>query len=306
VNACAEDSADRSDPARVVVIPGARIQPEIISPERALELLDNVAAYQRQVKDKKVHAYAEAMKRGEWTLLASDPICIDVNGKTANGQHRLTAVLECMQPQPFYVAYGVPVEDYRHMDRGIKRSTADMLHGAGEASSFQLAAVARLAFLWFNVEDQSQWRAYGDVTESQVLATLDAHPGLRESVKLGKIPGTKVSRSGAQLVHYLITRKLGGDPSLVTRWYQAIGEMDLERGTPGHTLGLYLLKTAPGATRRTTLEGRSTRDLHMYLLMREWNNTCLGKTVRNISWKTDFIIPKPLLPSPHHTFPPVA
>jgi hypothetical protein len=300
--------AQPADPAEAppIVIEGGEVRPEIITPERAMDLLVKLAPYQRKLKKEKVDDYAAAMRRGEWALLASDPICIDTNGQTANGQHRLQAVVETLTPQPFYVAYSVPPEMYRNMDRGAKRTTADMLYGAGEVSTTALAGVARQAFLWFNHE-QDQWKSVPAITEPQIFATLESHPDLRESVRHGRIgKGLKISSVGSMFVHYLIARKMGGDIELVTRWYQAIGGMALEVGTPGHTLGLYLLKNGTGGTRRTALAGRTRRDLEMYLLMQAWNNTCLGKEVRNISWKSDFVIARPLEPTANNTFPPVA
>lgn len=293
--------------APVELIPtGARVQAEIISPERALDLLVKMAPYQRKLKDQKVRDYTAAMRRGEWTLNPADPICIDTNDQTANGQHRLHAVVECEQPQPFYVAYGVDPETYKVMDRGTKRTTGDMLHGAGEVSATNLAATAKLAHQWFNIEEQTEWKSSPEVTEAQVFAVLDAHPNLRESVRLGRIPGgMKCSPTGSMFAHYLISRKCGGDTRLVTRWYQAIGEMDLDRGQPGHTLGLYFLKSSPSATRRTALAGRTKRELDMYLIIQAWNNTCQGKEQRSISWKPDFVIARPVAPGPNAAFPPV-
>lgn len=287
-----------------------RMQAELITPERAIDLLANAAPYQRKIDKKKVGDYAAAMKRGEWKLNPADPLCIDTNGQTSNGQHRLEACITAEVPFPSWVAYDTPPETYAIMDRGKKRTTGDMLYGAGEINTNLLASAARFAYLWFNVPEQEQWKSQPEVTEAQVFAVLEAHPELRGSVSRGRVPGIKgISTQASMLAHYLITRKMGGDDTLVTRWYRAIGEMDLDKGTPGHSLGLYWMRSAPSAVRRTQLKGRPKRDLDMYLLMKAWNNTCLGREMRGVSWKTDFIIPDPLLPKydangkPIHTFP---
>lgn len=286
-----------------------KMQAEMISPERAIDLLTRLAPYQRKLDDKKVRSYAAAMKRGEWKLNPADPLCIDTNNMTANGQHRLHACVEAEVPFQCWVAYDTPPDTYDVMDRGKRRTTADMLHGAGEVNTNFLAAVARFAHLWFNVE-QDQWKSAPDVTEAQVFAILEAHPRLRESVRHGRLTKLKTSRQATMLAHYLIARKMGGDDRLVTRWYQAIQDMDLERGNPGHTLGLYYLQGAD--RRRKVLSTRPKRDLDMYLLLKAWNNTCLGKEVRNVSWDSNFEIPQPIEPKydpstgqPLHTFPPI-
>lgn len=299
------------DEAPVELLSGVgRMQAEMISPMRAIDLLANKAPYQRKIDTKKVNDYAAAMTRGEWKLNPADPLCIDTNGQTANGQHRLEACVVAEVPFPTWVAYDTPPETYAIMDRGKKRTTGDMLYGAGEANTNLLASAARFAHLWFNVPEQEQWKAQPEVTEAQVFALLEAHPNLRGSVSRGRIPGIKgVSTQASMLSHYLITRKMGGDDTLVTRWYRAIGEMDLDKGTPGHSLGLYWMRSAPSAVRRTHLQGRSKRDLDMYLLMRAWNNTCLGREMRSVGWKSDFVIPDPITPQydangkPKHSFP---
>ncbi len=277
---------------------------EVVSPERALDLIANMAPYQRDVKKQKVTNFAAAMQRKEWVLNPADHICIDTNGKTANGQHRLHAVFESNTTQEFWFTYGVDPEAYRVMDRGTKRTTADMLQGAGEKYTTSLASVAKLAHLWFNV-DQDQWKSTPEVTEAQIFAVLEAHPGLRDAVREGRIGGrgVKCSPTGSMFAHYLITRKMGGDSRTVTAWYRAIQEMDLAKGQPGHTLGMYFMKTSPAASRRTTLAGRTQRELDMYLIIQAWNNTCQGKEMRSIGWKPDFVIANPLTPGPNHKFP---
>lgn len=292
----ATGSAKKPVTAAVVADPGAvdgsvpQVLPtkvyhqlELITPERAVYLLLNMAPYQRDTKQPKANTLGGAMSRGEFLANPADSVCIDTNGQTCNGGHRLTAVYESGTAQPMFVAYNVPPETYRVMDRGTKRSTADTLTGAGEVNTAALAAAAKLAWLWFNVE-QGQWaKVSTHVTEAQISAVLEAHPDLRTSVDQGKIGGgMSVSRAAAMLAHYLISRNMGGDPRLVTRWYESIAKMQLSEHQPGHTLGLYFLRSKPGATRRKTLVGRTRREVDLYLIIQAWNNTCLGKEMRTV------------------------
>ncbi|MFF9265893.1 hypothetical protein [Streptomyces longwoodensis] len=281
-----------------------RMQPEMISPERALDLLTRMAPYQRKLDPAKVRDYAEAMRRGEWKLNPADPLCIDTNGQTANGQHRLNACVEAEVPIPCWVAYDTPPDTYDVMDRGKKRTTGDMLFGAGEVNANRLASLASFAHLWFNY-DQDQWASAPKVTEAQVFAMVENHPHLRESAKYGVMAKLSISTQATMLAHYLISRKLGFDHRLVTTWYKRIQVMDLTRGEPGHTLGLYYMNAA--TRRRKPLTGRAKRDLDMYLVLQAWNNTCLGKEVRSIGYDNNFTIPDPLAPKDGvHTFPPIA
>lgn len=305
VRAGVAESAGPSTEAAVQILQNVgRMQAELISPERAVDLLDRMATYQRKLDKRKVRDYAAAMTRGEWRLNPADPLCIDTNDMTANGMHRLHACVEAWVSFQCWVAYETPPDTYTVMDRGKKRSTADDLHSAGEVNTTFLASAARFAYLWFNVE-QENWRTAPTVTDAQVYAMLESHPGLRESVKHGRLTKLKMSPQATMVAHYLIARKMGGDGELVAAWYKAMQLMDLRRGEPGHTLGLYYRDS--GSRRRMPLKGRPRRDLDMYLLMQAWNNTCLGKTVKSISYDaSSFTIPDPIVPRDGvHTFPPI-
>lgn len=305
VRAGAARAPEPSAEAPVELLSGVgRMQAELITPERALDLLTDKAPYQRKLDAKKVRDYAEAMRRGEWKLNPADPLCIDVNGQTANGQHRLHACVEAEVAFQCWVAYDTPADVYDVMDRGKKRSTGDMLHGAGEVNASRLASVAAFAHLWFNF-DQDQWKSAPKVTEAQVFAIIEAHPHLRESASRGVMAKLKMSTQATMLTHYLIARKMGGDDRLVTAWYRAIQTMDLRRGEPGHTLGLHYMNS--GTNRRKPLTGRAKRDLDMHLLMAAWNNTCVGKKVMTVSYDANtFTIADPIVPKDGlHTFPPI-
>jgi len=300
----AQPAAPSTEAAVQLLANVGRMQAELITPERALDLLDDVAPYQRRLDKKKVRDYAAAMRRGEWRLNPADPLCIDTNGQTANGMHRLNACVEAEVAFQCWVAYDTAPDTYTIMDRGKKRSTADDLHSAGEVNTTFLASAARFAYLWFNV-DQENWRTTPTITDAQVYAILESHPGLRESVKHGRLTKLKMSPQATMVAHYLISRKMGGDGALVSAWYKAMQTMDLRRGEPGHTLGLFYRDSA--TARRKPLKSRPRRDLDMYLLMQAWNNTCLGKTVKSISYDaTSFTIADPIVPrGGAHTFPPI-
>lgn len=55
-------------------------------------LLANGGQHNRPVRPARVREYREAMLRGEWRDLLSDPIAITADGEVINGQHRLAAV----------------------------------------------------------------------------------------------------------------------------------------------------------------------------------------------------------------------
>ncbi len=49
-------------------------------------------AYNRDIRPERVKKYSDAMVRGQWRTLLSDPIAITSDGQVVNGQHRLAAL----------------------------------------------------------------------------------------------------------------------------------------------------------------------------------------------------------------------
>lgn len=94
-----------------------------VTPEFAMELLQRNVG-NRALRVATVVKYALAMKAGEW-ILSPEPICIGVDGRLLNGQHRLHAVVRAQRPQQFMVVTNVDPEVFAVLDRGLVRSFQD-------------------------------------------------------------------------------------------------------------------------------------------------------------------------------------
>lgn len=105
---------------------------EVITPEIAEAYLTRNKA-NRKIKFKAVRNYARDMKNGKWQM-NPDGICFYEDGTLANGQHRLMAVVRAKTPTKFYVTRNVPMDAFI-FDRGVSRSTVDVLNMTGKASS---------------------------------------------------------------------------------------------------------------------------------------------------------------------------
>lgn len=280
------------------------IRAEHISAERALDLLVTIADYQRKLKPEKVKEFMRKMQGGEWKLLASDPICIDVNGKLCNGQHRLEAVYQLEKGQDFYVAYDVDPDTYDVMDRGTRRSTADMLHGLQrregiarrDVSDAPLAALLRVLWLWEN-EPQDRWAAeHRNVQETQVLAALAAHPDAVESVAHGRLSKLRIRPTAAMFAHYLIAHRHDFDDEavkLLNAWYEELRTpRRIRPGDPAFALREWFLAGEMDriAKRKSLPTKFSEQMLQTYLLLRAWENTTHGKSMQRLSWKPNFEI----------------
>lgn len=83
----------------------------------------------RKINWGRVAQYADAMKRGEFTLNDS-AICFDGEGHLLNGHHRAHACIMAGVPFDAFVVFGMPSDAI--MDRGLPRSTGDALYMAGK------------------------------------------------------------------------------------------------------------------------------------------------------------------------------
>lgn len=117
-----------------------------IEPNLAKELLDKKIEQQRPIKNSHVKKLINDMKSGQFKL-SSDAILI-INGKLANGQHRLMAVYIANTPQQFLLMESNDEELYKVLDCGAKRTEGDVLVGIKYAGI--LPAMAK----WMNVYEK--------------------------------------------------------------------------------------------------------------------------------------------------------
>lgn len=114
-----------------------------ITPKQAEEMLGTQVKEQRPLRDLHVQTLANDMKEGNFRLSADCLVLI--KGALANGQHRLWAVIEANQPQPFLLMRTDDDELYKVLDCGIKRTVADAAHVSNGAS---VTAIANLAMAY--------------------------------------------------------------------------------------------------------------------------------------------------------------
>ena len=99
----------------------------LVTPELASEWLAELFEGQRPCRMGKVETLVRDMDAGRFKL-GPDAI-LRIKGKTANGQHRLQAVVKSGKAQWFIVMESNDEELYKVIDAGLKRSVSD---GIGE------------------------------------------------------------------------------------------------------------------------------------------------------------------------------
>lgn len=130
-------------------IPNRRPQSELVSrilditPAMAKQYLADMHT-NRAYKQRQVDSFVAAMRNGEWRL-NGQPILISEAGRLMDGQHRMMAVVQSGETVRFLVVQGVPEAAMVTVDRGSKRSFADLLSMDGYKQHKTLAAAIRTA-----------------------------------------------------------------------------------------------------------------------------------------------------------------
>lgn len=146
---------------------------ELITPQRARQLLDNNADNNRNVKSARVPQYARDMQEGHWDSNTGETIKIDTDGVLIDGQNRLHAVILAGVGIYFDVVYDVPRTAMRVLDSGASRSAADKMKIFGAHDRFRAAAIIRWSIMW----DAKVFMGRGgkfSPTHSEILARFEA------------------------------------------------------------------------------------------------------------------------------------
>ena len=151
---------------------------EIITPQRAKELLGNNYENNRRINNVHVATIKEDIVSGNWNPIRSywsDCFVISEDGKLLNGQHRCSAIVSANKSVKVWVKYGAPEEIYKYLDDGKKRSVADI---ANVSNSTSISTIAGFACC---IED-------GDTT---ILSTLQ-HKFSHDGTKGGSNPSKQM------------------------------------------------------------------------------------------------------------------
>lgn len=100
-----------------------------VTPEVAKKLLDANTNNYRGINRKRVDMYAREMREGLWQE-NYEPIHIYENGALANGQHRLTAIVESGATVPMLIVSGIG-GGVNLFDRGGTRTSGQIMKASG-------------------------------------------------------------------------------------------------------------------------------------------------------------------------------
>lgn len=223
-----------------VVSPSALI--EFIDPLRAQAILAKNTR-NRPLRKSVVRTYAQEMASGRWHPHL--PICIDSDGDLLDGQHRLSAVVECGIGQWFTVIKSLARDAFSAIDGGVKRTNADALTiGRNATNANALASIVRMTIM---IESRGNLRA---VSSGRCLDRFDATPELFQGAcalandlrKRLPLPGSAI---GASMV--LIASKPEPNEDLVDMLQAAASGVGLGEGCAELALGRWRTVGARGS-----------------------------------------------------------
>ena len=154
------------------------IQVESITPEIAREYL-GFNTHNRNLRSRVVAGYAADMIAGDW-LWNGESLKFAVDGTLLDGQHRLAAIAEAGVTVKMLVIRGLPAGAQDTVDGGAKRKFSDVLNLRGEKNYISLATTVRGICAWESGERNARGALM--TTNSQLLATLEKHPWVREGM----------------------------------------------------------------------------------------------------------------------------
>jgi hypothetical protein len=247
-----------------------------ITPDLALDWL-SANTHNRVLREARAQSLADAIRRGEW-VLNGDAIRFSEDGTLLDGQHRLWAIAEAEMTVRSVVVRGLPRETQDTMDHGARRSLSDVLTLRGESSTMVLAASVNY---WWRYKNGYVRTPSKRPTVAQAIATLDAHPMLRES---GSVLSRARSRfrvqTGPWTTSWYEFHSLDHDAA-ETFFDRLLDGIGLEEGSPILAMRRWLERQ--NANQAGGVRYTSTM-LHA-LLIKAWNAYVRGDHVSQLSWR---------------------
>lgn len=252
-----------------------------VTPEMAEEWLEQNLDHNRAVRQSKVEEYARDMAEGCWAV-NGDAIRFNGDGTLIDGQHRLWACIEAGVSFRTVVIRGVPTEAYATIDRGRKRSVADVLSARGVSRYTKVHTICRTLWMWqHGYLDRDRPRP----TDREVLATFDDHP----DTERWAIWATRLRK--------VISRPTLG-AALVYIFKEVSTEADAQEFAESLHAGAGLTRDDPLLLLRDRLvrdkdakESLKRRDW-MALFIKTWNYRREGRTVKILKWAENESFPE--------------
>lgn len=159
----------------------------------------------------------DALEEDRW-ILDGQTIIFSVEGRLLDGQNRLTAVNETGKALRSYTVWGIPVDAFKTMDIGKKRSAADMLAANKVPDYGSTAAALRVHYRLVSGTMRSVEQTLPD---DEIMDYFMHHKEIRYSLVYGQRIKQFVMPSVGSPLHYLLRAK---DDTLADAVYDQLGK----------------------------------------------------------------------------------
>lgn len=244
-----------------------------ITPDEALDWLENTNTHNRTVSQIFVDELAKAIRRGEWRV-NGDAVRFDRDGILLDGQHRLWAIVQSECPIQSFVVRGLEPEVQQTMDTGRRRSLVDTLHIQGKKVPSSISAAVSVLWRW----ESGIVMGSRKPTITQGLAVLEANPGLAVAVTRANqwrkhVP---ISASVLACVFHRASDLNADDAS--TFFERLASGAELQTDDPIYVLRRY-------AQRQQNSRARSPQYVYHAMTIKAWNAWREGRRVQALSFR---------------------
>ena len=267
------------------------IKPQLITPAYAAELL-KMNTNNRAIRQSKVDALAESMRKGEWEL-SNDAITISEGNVLLNGQHRLMAVVKSGVPCNFIVYTGAPDSTFDIMDTPSLRKVSDVIQRKGGTNAVRMQATIAAVSRWID-DYENNWETlfrfdnHARGTRREAITYYEEHKDIL----------TKWLNRAAQIVEknvaLLPTTTLAGFAvfleSKLNHSEEKIATFLKELILDGMTSNGTILYARKRLLRNKMKLETLKRGDDIRLLVRAWNDFCLGRQVQIIKMNEDVFV----------------
>lgn len=222
-----------------------------------------VSGKQRTMKQSVRLALNQDLNASAW-MFNGEPIIFDWNGELADGQHRLTAVIDTSIPIFTLVIRGVDPAAFVSYDSGAKRTVADAFKSLGHKNAAVIGSAA--TYIWkFETGSIERIATPSKLTLNKVL---QRHPGLYDSLPIvSPTKGICFAFSAAVALHYIFSRI---DNEAADDFFGRLGSgLEMTEGDPIHSLRSWMVG----------IKGRPEyRDI-LARIIKAWNAKIMGLSI---------------------------
>lgn len=261
-----------------------------ITPEMAADWLDNrnIGLKNRTISRVVAGRYAEAMRRGEWTL-THQGIAFDTEGWLLDGQHRLQGIANSGVTVTVWVFPDMPRDTFDTLDVGRRRLASHLLR---VPNATVLASAVRFIAVADGIKDpRSAEVAYAELSNVETL-------------ELVRRAGSKLEQAARTASRLRSGARLSPSPTAAVVYQILATESasELDEFVEALVTGANLDKDDPRLRLRNAFTGSPTTRAaamrtpsHPYALtVKAWNNYLLRRPLQSLVWRGDEDVPRVL------------